>query len=48
MRRLHPRAVYSDATKTLILPLPDLDGRELLDWLRTQLLDLLVRDIVPA
>jgi transcription-repair coupling factor (superfamily II helicase) len=48
LRWLHPRAVFSDATRTLILPIPDVEGRELLEWLRKSLLELLGRDIVPA
>ncbi len=48
LNRLYPRAVLSEATGTLILPVADLEGRQLVDWLAEALQGLLDRDIVPA
>jgi len=48
LAREHPRAVLAQATSTLLLPVPDLDGVELVGWLQEAVRGLLVRDIVPA
>jgi transcription-repair coupling factor (superfamily II helicase) len=48
LRTQHPRAVISEATETLLLPVPE-DHVDLLHWLRSSLEALLVtRDTVPA
>jgi transcription-repair coupling factor (superfamily II helicase) len=41
LSRLYPRAVYTEATETVILPVPDADGRDLVRWLREALEELL-------
>jgi transcription-repair coupling factor (superfamily II helicase) len=46
LRALHPRAVVSEATETLLLPLGPSD--DLVAWLRETLETLRSRDIVPA
>ncbi|HVE91550.1 MAG TPA: transcription-repair coupling factor [Actinomycetota bacterium] len=48
LARKYPRAVLSEATSTLVLPVPDLDGTQLLDWLEEATRGLLERDAVPA
>ncbi len=50
LRSLHPRAVVSDATETLLLPLgpPNANEDDLVAWLRETLGSLYSRDIVPA
>jgi transcription-repair coupling factor (superfamily II helicase) len=48
LRTQHPRAVISEATETLLLPVPE-DHVDLLHWLRSSLEALLTtRDTVPA
>jgi transcription-repair coupling factor (superfamily II helicase) len=47
--RDHPRAVMSEATETLLLPVPEDDGLDLVAWLRTRVPGLFTsRDTVPA
>ncbi|MCI0634576.1 MAG: transcription-repair coupling factor, partial [Actinobacteria bacterium] len=46
VRSLHPRAVLSEATETLLLPLGSPD--DIVSWLRETLGALFSRDIVPA
>lgn len=41
LRRLHPRAVFTEATETVIMPVPAVEGRELVGWLRGALEELL-------
>lgn len=48
LNRKYPRAMLTQATATLILPLPDADGLELVDWLLDAARGLLERDNVPA
>jgi transcription-repair coupling factor (superfamily II helicase) len=50
LRTHHPRAVVSEATETLLLPVPDDgEGSDLVGWLRETLRALLTsRDTVPA
>jgi transcription-repair coupling factor (superfamily II helicase) len=49
LRNRHPRAVISDATETLLLPVPEGDDLHLVAWLRESLAELIgTRDKVPA
>jgi transcription-repair coupling factor (superfamily II helicase) len=49
LRTLHPRAVVSEATETLLLPVPEDDDLDLIAWLRDALTELMgTRDKVPA
>ncbi|HVL80117.1 MAG TPA: transcription-repair coupling factor, partial [Actinomycetota bacterium] len=48
LQREHPRAVLTEATSTLLLPVPDIEGPELVAWLLEAVRGLLVSDIVPA
>jgi hypothetical protein len=40
--------LLSQATDTLLLPVPDVEGVELVDWLRESVAGLFVRDNVPV
>ena len=48
LRDRHPRAVLSEATQTLLLPLGDVEGPEFVAWLKETVDAVLARDIVPA
>jgi hypothetical protein len=48
LRGSHPRAVISEATETLLLPLPEDDELDLVAWLRDVVSSLFARDKVPA
>jgi transcription-repair coupling factor (superfamily II helicase) len=49
LRREHPRAVISEATETLLLPVPESDDLDLVAWLRDAVRGLFgTRDTVPA
>jgi transcription-repair coupling factor (superfamily II helicase) len=46
LKRKYPRAVLSEITSTLLLPVPDVEGRELVSWLADALQGLLASDMV--
>jgi transcription-repair coupling factor (superfamily II helicase) len=48
LRSSHPRAVISEATETLLLPVPPDDELDLTAWLRDVVGSLFTRDKVPA
>jgi transcription-repair coupling factor (superfamily II helicase) len=48
LRKLHPRAVLSDATETLLLPVPEGRDVDLVAWLREAVGAVLLRDTVAA
>jgi len=48
VRAQHPRAVLSEATETLLLPVPEGHDVDLVDWLRDAVAGSLARDTVAA
>jgi transcription-repair coupling factor (superfamily II helicase) len=48
VRRLHPRAVFSEATETLLLPVPEGRDVDLIAWLRDAVAEALDRVTVAA
>ena len=48
VRKSHPRAVLSEATETLLLPVPEGRDVDLVGWLRDAVDELLTRDTVAA
>jgi transcription-repair coupling factor (superfamily II helicase) len=48
LRSSHPRAVVSEATETLLLPVPEDDELDLIGWLREEIDSLFARGTVPA
>lgn len=48
LRERFPRAILSEATETVLVPVPDHEGLELVAWLQETVESVFVRDIVPA
>jgi transcription-repair coupling factor (superfamily II helicase) len=48
LRSSRPRAVVSEATETLLLPVPEDDELDLIGWLREEVGSLFARGTVPA